>query len=77
MSITDPSSIRSFALVGHGGDGKTTLADSLVMAGGAVNRLGSVEERPPRCPTSLGHGGDRRGRLDLPRRHPTRPSVDM
>ncbi len=34
----------SFALVGHGGDGKTTLADSLLMAAGVTNRLGSVED---------------------------------
>ncbi len=34
----------SFALVGHAGDGKTTLADSLLMAAGVTNRLGSVED---------------------------------
>jgi elongation factor G len=42
MSI-DVSSTRTFALIGHGGDGKTTLADSIAMAGGVTNRLGSVE----------------------------------
>ena len=40
----DVNQTRSFALVGHGGDGKTTLADGIVMAGGVTNRLGSVED---------------------------------
>ncbi len=33
-----------FALIGHGGDGKTTLADALVLAAGATSRMGSVED---------------------------------
>ncbi len=40
----DVSQTRSFALIGHSGDGKTTLADCLLMAAGVTNRLGSVEE---------------------------------
>ncbi len=44
MSITEVANVRSFALVGHGGDGKTTLADSTAMAAGVINRLGSVEQ---------------------------------
>jgi elongation factor G len=43
MSV-DVTQTRSFALIGHGGDGKTTLADGVLMAGGATNRLGSVED---------------------------------
>ncbi len=43
MSV-DVAHTRSFALIGHGGDGKTTLADSIVMAAGVTNRLGSVED---------------------------------
>jgi elongation factor G len=42
--MTEVAAIRTFALVGHGGDGKTTLADSAVMAAGIANRLGSVEQ---------------------------------
>ncbi len=39
----DPSHTRSFTLVGHAGDGKTTLADAVLMAAGVTNRLGSVD----------------------------------
>jgi elongation factor G len=41
---TDLGRTRSFVLIGHGGDGKTTLADSLLMSAGVTNRLGSVED---------------------------------
>jgi elongation factor G len=36
--------IRNIALVGHGAVGKTTLADTLLFKGGAVDRRGSVED---------------------------------
>lgn len=44
MGSPNPTRSRSFALIGHGGDGKTTLADSLLLAAGAIPRLGSVED---------------------------------
>ncbi len=42
--MVDVEKTRTFALVGHGGDGKTTLADAAVMAAGITNRLGRVDD---------------------------------
>jgi len=36
--------IRNVLIVGHGSSGKTTLADALIFAAGAVNRKGSVSD---------------------------------
>ena len=44
MKVYDAASIRNIALVGHGGSGKTQLVSALLLASGAVNRLGKVDD---------------------------------
>ncbi|MBI3148592.1 MAG: elongation factor G [Betaproteobacteria bacterium] len=41
--------IRAIALVGHGGAGKTTLAEALLHAAGAIKAMGSVEKGNTVC----------------------------
>lgn len=41
--------IRNIALAGHGGDGKTSLAEALLYMSGATDRLGSVTEGNTVC----------------------------
>ncbi len=44
MAAQKPQDIRNIILVGHGGAGKTTLAEAMLHAGGVTNRMGSVDD---------------------------------
>jgi len=45
MAARNPAEIHNIALAGHGGCGKTTLTERLLLATGQINRMGSIEDR--------------------------------
>lgn len=49
MSSYTPDSLRSIALVGHGSAGKTSLAEALLHAAGAISARGSVDKGNTVC----------------------------
>ncbi len=44
MKVYDAAHIRNIAVLGHGGDGKTTLVESILFNSGAIERRGKVED---------------------------------
>ena len=47
--MTDTGDIRNIVLLGHGGAGKTSLAEAILHKTGAINRLGSIDEGNTVC----------------------------
>jgi elongation factor G len=44
MKVYEPQNIRNISLTGHANSGKTTLAESILLESGFINRKGTVEE---------------------------------
>jgi elongation factor G len=44
MNVYQPQNVRSIALVGHSGAGKTVLTEALLFTAGAITRMGKIED---------------------------------
>jgi elongation factor G len=44
MNVYEPRNIRNVVLVGHSGAGKTTLTEAMLFTGGAITRMGKIED---------------------------------
>jgi len=47
--VVNTGDIRNIVLLGHGGSGKTSLAEAMLHNTGATNRLGSIDEKTSIC----------------------------
>jgi elongation factor G len=47
--VADTGDIRNIVLLGHGGSGKTSLAEAMLHTSGATSRLGSVDDKTSIC----------------------------
>jgi len=47
--VAETSDIRNIVLLGHGGSGKTSLAEAILHKTGVTSRLGSVDEKTSTC----------------------------
>lgn len=43
MKVYSAKQIRNIGIVGHGGEGKTTLTEAMLFTAGVIDRMGSVD----------------------------------